>query len=499
MTSVVDKLKEHAAERPNGVAVHGHRQVLTYRQLLDEANRVAHILQRNRVSVLALAADNSPDWVIVDVAAQIAGTALVPLPLFFSPQQRRHALDDSAADAIVLDSTAARMAADLDTCLLDSVTSGLGIWRLRGVQPRKLPGDTAKISYTSGTSGTPKGVCLTQATLDRVAESLCVATADVAIDVHLCLLPLAILLENVAGVYGPLLRGTTIAIPSVAEVGLGDGTRLDPQRLIACIGAVRPQSMILLPQMLASLVSAIEHGAILPATLRFIAVGGAIVAGSLLERAERLGLPVYEGYGLTECASVVALNTPAARRAGSVGRPLGHIDVRIGNGSEIIVRGAAMAGYLGHEPCTRTDAEIMTGDVGYLDAAGFLHITGRRKNLFITSFGRNVLPDWVEATLTGRGSVAQAALFGEARPWNVAVIVPASRAVSHERLEQEIAATNERLPAYAQIHRWLLADEPFTESNGLLTPNGRNRRGAIWNRYRAQVDACYDESLNIRA
>jgi acyl-CoA synthetase (AMP-forming)/AMP-acid ligase II len=190
------------------------------------------------------------------------------------------------------------------------------------------PPGTAKISYTSGTTGTPKGVCLSQAAIDRVAASLHEVTRDLAVRRHLCLLPLATLLENIAGVYAPLLAGAEIALPGLDEVGLRGATGLDLRQLLHCIAAYEPDSLILLPQMLAGLVGAAERGARLPRSLRFVAVGGGVVGLPLLERAARAGIPVYEGYGLTECGSVVALNTAAARRR-ERGRPLPHSRVRI--------------------------------------------------------------------------------------------------------------------------------------------------------------------------
>jgi long-subunit acyl-CoA synthetase (AMP-forming) len=201
---------------------------------------------------------------------------------------------------------------------------------------------------------------------------------------------------------------------------------------------------------------------------------------------------VYEGYGLTECASVVSLNRPAGRRIGSVGRALPHAGVRIAADGEIHVSGGAICGYLGDEH--GAPPEIATGDLGRIDADGFLHLGGRRKSVFITSFGRNVSPEWVEAELVRERPIAQAALFGEGRPWNVAVLVP-TPGVGPDQIQNAVERVNADLPDYARVGAWLRADEPFTPANGLLTMNGRNRREAIGNRYRWRIDACYDDVL----
>jgi long-subunit acyl-CoA synthetase (AMP-forming) len=193
------------------------------------------------------------------------------------------------------------------------------------------------------------------------------------------------------------------------------------------------------------------------------------VSAALIERARSLGLPAYEGYGLSECASVVALNVPGADRVGSVGRPLAHAEVKIVDG-EVRVNG------------------IPTGDLGRLDGDGFLYIEGRRKHVLITSYGRNVSPEWPEAELLAGRAIAQAAVFGEARAALCAVVVPAPGA-SPAAVEAQVRAANERLPDYARVAGWLSADEPFTPHNGFATANGRARRDALWKAYAERLDA----------
>jgi long-subunit acyl-CoA synthetase (AMP-forming) len=493
MSASLAALRECASDGA-AVALRGHGSVVSRAELFERAGDVAELLARRAIQVLAIAADNSPDWIVVDLATQMAGVTLVPLPLFFSAEQARHALADSGADAVVVDDHGARLLRGIDLGTMGRITDNLTLAGISRPPSNRVPVPerTAKISYTSGTTGRPKGVCLRQEVMDRVAESVHGATAGVEIERHLCLLPLATLLESVAGVYAPLLRGAEIVVPSLSEVGFLGATNLDMRRLLACLREHRAQSVILLPQMLAGLVAAVEDGMHPPPELRFAAVGGGCVAVSLLERADRLALPVYEGYGLTECASVVALNTPHARKKGSVGRPLAHVKVRIGAGGQVFVSGAATVGYVGDAP---SGPEIETGDIGCLDSDGFLHITGRRKNVFITSFGRNVSPDWVEAELVHQPSIAQAALFGEARPWNVAVIVPALGCDDQYGIQKDVETANAALPDYARVHQWIRASEPFTPANGLLTVNGRNRRTAIWERYRWRIGSCYDDCL----
>ena len=247
---------------------------------------------------------------------------------------------------------------------------------------------------------------------------------------------------------------------------------------------------IMIPQMLQAVLAAIGSGVPRPQHLRFLAVGGARVSPLLLDRAAQLALPVFEGYGLSECASVVALNTADSRRPGSVGRPLPHVHIDFSEDGEILVGGAGFLGYAGDH--ARSGAVWPTGDLGHLDADGFLHLTGRKKDIFITAFGRNVSPDWVESELTLQPAIDQAWVHGEARPWNTAVIVPAAGATA-QSVTDAITAANTNLPGYAQVSRWLPAQEPFPSGNCELTTHGRWRRTVIAKRYTTIIDQLYLE------
>ena len=149
-------------------------------------------------------------------------------------------------------------------------------------------------------------------------------------------------------------------------------------------------------------------------------------------------------------------------------------------------------GYLG-EAAVTDGAGIATGDLGHLDDDGYLHITGRKKNMFITSFGRNVAPEWVESELLARAPILQAAVFGEGRPYNCAVVV-APAATPAASIAAAIAEANRRLPDYARVHAWLPARASFSPANGHATPNGRLRRPAIFEAYGEQIADLYPSS-----
>ena len=439
---------------------------MTAHELEERIERCAAAIAEQRPRVVGLLADNSLDWLAADLAAERSGIPLVPLPAFFTPAQLRHAAEASGMDALLTDAPDAARALGFDA------SGRSGLYR-RDAAAVALAEGTTKISFTSGTTGTPKGVCLGAAQQHALAQALAAATRPLKLRRHLCLLPLPVLLENVAGARTALLAGADCVLPPLASVGLAGAAGVDPLACLAAIARHEACSVILLPQMLLALTAALEAGAPRPARLRFAAVGGAKVAPALIERARAAGLPAYEGYGLTECGSVVALNLPGADRPGSVGRPLAHVRVEIGEDREIVVSGER------------------TGDLGRIDSDGFLYVDGRRKHVLITSFGRNVAPEWPEAELTAGDAIAQAAVFGEARPQLCAVLVPGAAQATDAALGAEVRRANARLPDYARIAHWMRADAPFTPANGLATANGRARRGAVWSRYGVRLESLY--------
>lgn len=496
MNALFEALQRHARDNPQHVALDDGSRQLRYGELAAEVDKLAAQLEFLCVDTLALYADNGIGWIITDLAAMSAGVRCVPLPRFFSDAQLRHALRDSGADTLLADDD--RLAELPGWQREPQAVCGCG-WRLSRRQEAsnvQLPRGTQKITYTSGTTGEPKGVCLSAASQLAVAASLAQASGARADDRHLCVLPLSTLLENIGGVYAPLLAGATICVPRQTDVGMGGAAQLDVQRLLGALHATHASSAILVPQLLLALVAAGEMGAPRPSQLRFVAVGGAPVSQRLLERAQRLGLPVHEGYGLSESASVVALNTADATRAGSVGKPLPHLSLRFADDGEILVRGSGFLGYCGQPAPAQDDGWIATGDLGHLDDDGYLHLDGRKKSIFITAFGRNVAPEWVERELTQHVAIASAAVFGEGKPWNVAVIVPRPLpgVDAQTAVAAAVAAANRELPDYARVQRWLIASEAFTPDNGLLTSNGRVRRAAVAARYGEQLDTLYLET-----
>jgi len=472
------------------VAFDDGTQRLTYRGLHAALSTEAAWLREHAGERHAVLADNGIAWAVTDLALLMMGRLSVPVPAYFTDAQLQHALDDAGVDSLHTDDPT-RVLRIGGWREHGRSTQGLVLLR-RDLAPDArpaIPAGTIKITYTSGSTAAPKGVCLSSAQLDAVAQSLAWATQSLQVRRHLCVLPLATLLENVAGIYAPLLAGATCHLPSTQTTGLSySGT--DPQRLLACIARMQPESLILVPELLQLLVLAAERGWAPPATLKFIAVGGASVSPALLARATNCGLPVYEGYGLSECASVVCLNRPGARRPGSVGRPLPHTALHLTSDGEIVVTGPTMLGYLG-DPAPARPGTWHTGDLGEIDADGYVYVRGRVRNVFITSYGRNVAPEWVEREIAQRLPQRPVLVHGEALPFPIALVSGVGAEQEAPLVDQAIAEANAGLPDYARVQRWARVPEPFSFANGMLTSNGRLRRTAIVERHRALIESLY--------
>lgn len=484
MSQIINALQRSARADPHRRAVSGSDVSLTRAQLEAEVLRLARSIDRR--CVLGSLMTNSPGWIVTDLAALHAAAPHIPLPPFFSDEQIRYALQDAGVNTVLTDDPD-RIGAIAPVLYSESILiAGHEYARLR-LQAAGQPVDSAiaKVTYTSGTTAAPRGVCLSIETIEQVAGALACATGANNHDRALALLPLAILLENIATVYVPLLCGAEILVPDPADSGIHGSSQVDPERLANILQQCRPTALVVPPGLLKLLIALAGQG-LIPDSLRFIAVGGAPVGRALLDAAAAHGLPVYQGYGLSEAGSVVALNTPQGNRPGSVGRLLPHLSAEISESGEILVGGQTFTGYLGQ--AERRPGEVLaTGDTGFIDEDGYLYVTGRMRERIITAYGRNVSPEWIEAELTAHADIAQAAVIGDGQRTLQAVLVPATG--SHLPLAEAVAGINLRLPDYARIDSWLAANAPFTAANGLATVSGSPRRAKIRQQYFGQQQA----------
>ncbi|MGZ3197106.1 MAG: AMP-binding protein [Croceibacterium sp.] len=426
---------------------------VTYADLPQRIEQVrAALSARPGGGAAALQRDHGVETALLELAFLEAGIPVLSVPQFFTDGQRQHAIDSCGATQLF------------------SGRNSAGLFSPS--RPVALPTGTARITFTSGSTGNPKGVCLSEDHLLLVAEEVIRAVGIAHAGRHLALLPPGILLETVAGFFATLLAGGTYVCPPQALVGMANPFRPDFASMAQRIAEWRITSLILVPELLAGLVAAMEaSGQRLP-LLTLVAVGGARTPPALIARARALGLPVRQGYGLTEFASVVSLELDASDEPGSAGRPVAHVAATIAGDGEVLLDGPLCLAVLGGE---MPQAPFATGDIGHIDGEGRLWIEGRKSNLIITSHGRNISPEWIEEALLAQPEISQAFVYGDGLPFPEALLVPATPASD---LDVAVAAANAGLPAYARVDAWREVAH-FTPHNGRLTGNGRLKRAAI--------------------
>jgi long-chain acyl-CoA synthetase len=420
------------------------------------------------------------------------------------------------------------------------------------------PEDTATIVYTSGTTAEPKGVMLTHANMVSNTLTGIQRFGVVPKDVFLSFLPMCHMLERIAGYYSHLFAGATIAygggIPTIAD----DVLRIRPTHIVvvpriiekAC-EAVERQVAASPPTRRKMVNAAIDHlnrranlryrGSRVPILLelqcrlydRFVASkfrriaggrlrllisGGAPLDKKMAKLLWILGLNIIQGYGLTEASLAVSTTTIEDNCIGTVGKPYPGTDVTLGPNDEILVRGPGlMKGYynLPEDTAAAIDAEgwLHTGDRGKFDERGNLVITGRIKELIVTSYGKNIAPVPIECEIARSPYVEQVMVCGDSRKYLTALVVPARSAMERFARDRQLAATDypallrhddvrqligaeieratDECSSYEKIKGFILVPEPFTTENDMLTPTLKMRRSRIERKYAEQIAAMY--------
>ncbi|MGI9508871.1 MAG: AMP-binding protein, partial [Geminicoccaceae bacterium] len=283
MHQVFDALAAQAKRQPDAIAFRDDYETLRWSDLAGRVYGLAMHLQ-SAPSVIGIDLPNGVDYVIADLAATLAARRVVPLPTFFGDQQCQHILHDAGVGAVI--GFAERRSGVLP---LLSPHAGLG-------SPIDYAGGADRVIYTSGSSGTPKGVIVGDRQLQASINGLMNAVQPSEADRHLSILPFAQLLEQVAGIFLPIMAGTETVIAPRTTATLFGG----PASAIAeAFDAARPTTSLLVPQLLNAWVTDLKAKNSRAAKgLRFVAVGGAPTSPHLIDEALALGIPVHEGYGL---------------------------------------------------------------------------------------------------------------------------------------------------------------------------------------------------------
>jgi len=394
MLSALFSLQQTAQKTPDKIAVIEGEQHVSYHDLVCYiSGTMAHF--KGVQKTYALWADNSLEWLVTDLALMALGKTVIPIPPFFSSEQIGHIQQDAKIDCVLVDLTIYSSNTNFE------VTSG-----------------AQKIIYTSGTTGKPKGVIHGCKQLNQSIKALMQAADVMPDDIHLSVLPFALLLEQICGIYIPLSAGCTTVLATEVSKACAQG-KLGP--LVEMSQEINPTTCVLVPQQLKGWVATLEATQNkAPKSLRFIAVGGAPVPQNLTEKGWNVGLPIYEGYGLSECCSVVCVNYKKRHKLGTVGKALSHITLTIED-NEIVLSGPSlMEGYLNQPPLTHS--KYYTGDIGSLDNNGFLTVYGRKDDVIVTSYGRNINAKWVEAMIVSDARILSCTITGHGQEYVSATI-----------------------------------------------------------------------------
>lgn len=460
-------------------------EVLRGAALRAAVRRLAERLEGAPFAPVGVLADNGVQPTLLELATRAVGRPWMPLPTFFSDAQLRRLLERCPPGDVFSDAPE-RLAALFPGARVHAAEPGELTRFERRDAARPLPGVDV-LTCTSGSTGEPSIVLLEHEALARVARSLAEVTGMTAADRHLAVLPQAVLLESVGGLYRALTAQATLITAPLAEVGVAGSSGFDAGALDTTVRRTRANSLILMPEQLAAWTALLEDTATrAPEGLRFVGVGGAPGSGRVLERARALGLPVSEGYGLSEAGSVVCLDAGRNAPPGSVGPPLPHVELRIDEGLQLHVRGATCLGRLDEPSPLDAQGWLATGDLVDSDDQGRLWIRGRKDLGFATSYGRNLSPEWIERALLDLPGVRQAVVFGDGLPGPVALLAPGPSGWSdaaRRALPDALKRLRDGFPDYARLRGLIVLPEAIRVDSGLWAGTGRPRRAALWARY----------------
>jgi len=494
---LADSVSRRGDEPALGYIRGGELQWLTWQQVADEAAHLAASIRAAGIAPgdrVAHVSENRYEWIITDLAIHLAGAVHVPIHVTLSVEQiAEQILDCNARLVFVSNAELAAMVSDrlLVTApifLHDDFTRAAN-QRFAGApaKPQAIditntqspaPNDLATILYTSGTTGRPRGVMLSHDNLASNALGVVEAFGADYEETRLCVLPLSHIYARTCDLYTWVCRGSRLILAQSRET-LAEDLQL-----------VQPTALNAVPFLFQRIADRIRAAGGDEATalrdffggrMEMLNSGGAPLSPDVERWFIQHEVPILVGYGLTETAPVVSFSTQQARRPGTVGHLLAGVDVRIADDGEILVRGPnIMLGYWRDEAATAEvvrDGWFHTGDLGELDADGFLSIRGRKKELIVLSTGKKVAPTRVELLLTASPLIEQAAVFGEGQCGIVALIVPAEcglatttdPATQHETYAAEINRCLEAAAHEEQVHQFHLLDRPFSIERGEMT------------------------------
>ena len=514
------------------------REIAGYAARWQAFLRAEGLAQGERI---ALCLKNGIHWVAADQGALGLGVVVVPLYVDDNPENVAWCLENSGARLLVVESgrmadALSKVSKALPHILSLAADPGDDHRTVEGVLPKQAPefeavpladDALATICYTSGTAGRPKGVMLTHGNiLANVAacERLRLARSD---DVFLSLLPLSHMFERTGGYYLPLSIGAKVAyarsisqlaedlaserptlmfaVPRVFEkfaARVNEALAKSPAKkrlfeLVVAAGgrAERGEAGLADRIVLALLRKRVAAPVLarLGGRMRFAVLGGAPLDPAIAWLFLGLGLPVLQGYGMTEASPVISVNRLEGNVPESVGMPLDNVEVRIAADGELLARGpSVMKGYWNNPEASAKSLDregwLHTGDLAEI-SGGRITIRGRLKDVLVLSNGEKLPPQDVELAILGDATFEQGVLIGEGRPFLTLVTV--TQETDEKSLIQRANDRLKAFPRYVRVRRVVATREPWTVENGLLTPTLKVKRERVQKKFSAEIERAY--------
>ncbi len=478
---------------------------------------------------VGLFAENRREWLVADVGILTAGAICVAPHAPLTPRQVQYELTDSGCSWLFVST-----AAQFDKALqvrdeLPDVRGIVGFEALPGVCSwdaflargrRCLPGlreelarreagldgeSLATIMYTSGTTGKPKGVMLTHGNILANVAGVLENSKPLPDDVLLSWLPFSHIYARTVDHYRSIGAGTLMYLAESAEM------------LVTNLAESQPTHMNAVPRFYEKVLATYGSGKplrrVFGSRVRYLSSGGAPLPPGIAKEYHDSGLLVLQGYGLTESSPVISFNCPECYKIETVGRALPNVEVKIAPDGEVLTRGPhVMKGYWNNPQATAEairDGWLHTGDLGSLDADGFLKITGRKKELMVLSSGKKVVPPYLEGLLLADPVIDQVMIIGEGRNFLTALVVPAWDALRealgvkgepetlardpavYRFLEGRIAERLKDVCVWEQIKKFVILPAGFSVAADELTVSLKMRRNVILDHQRQRIEEMY--------
>lgn len=551
---------------------------LTSAQFLQEVRAVAKGLQSAGVEPgdrVALMSRTRYEWTLLDYAIWYAGAVTVPVYETSSNEQLQWIVNDSEAVAIIVEAEnhwsmvselrsampSLKHAWSIDRGAIDELKAS-GNWisdaDIDARRAKVTPEDIATIIYTSGTTGRPKGCVVTHGNFLFLVRNVTTAVPEVFGDRStstLLFLPLA-------HVFGRVIQ------IAMVETGLKVAFAPDIKNLVADLAVFKPNFLLAVPRVFEKVFNSaqqkattegkekifnqaadiaieysralasgkvplglkVKHGVFdklvykklrnaMGGNVKWSVSGGAALGERLGHFFRGIGLTILEGYGLTETSSASTVNRPTMLKVGSVGRAIPGVTLGIADDGEVLIKGPHLfKGYWHNEKATAEAIDVNgwfhTGDIGQIDADGYLFITGRKKELIVTAGGKNVAPAVIEDRLRANWLVGQCMVVGDNKPYvgclitldpdslpqwltrhNLSATTPMSEVFNHVELRKEIQSAvdnaNKAVSQAESIRKWVLIDAEWSEASGHLTPSLKLKRNIVSEQYGTEIEGLY--------